>query len=73
MTPKTWTFRHPIEYQVTSLVADVDPTRQFDVDTHSHLDGAGGIHSSDPRMRAVWWSWIQYYWVPEDLEATSRT
>ncbi len=56
MTPKGWTFspHQPQGWTKTIGARDTpEPTM------HIHLDGAGGEHSADPRLRKCGWAWIQ--------------
>ena len=46
-------------------VAGRRPKDEFDPCKGTYLDGSGGIYSSDPRVRAVGWAWIQLLEVPQ--------
>ena len=57
MTPKKWTFEARLPDGWMRTIGDrayPDPFRPI------YLDGSGGEHSSDPRLRRCGFAWVQY-------------
>ena len=58
ITPRDWTWREPIIPEICSTI-DVEQPSRYDSSIPVFLDGPGGVHSSDKRVRSCGWAWIQ--------------
>ena len=56
ITPRDWTWREPIIPEICPT-RDIESPSRVDSNVPIFLDGSGGIHSSDKRIRSCGWAW----------------
>ena len=67
ITPRTWTHLDPPDEGSRHNINNTDPCLDFDPNKDVYLDGSGGIHTRDPRIRRAGWAWSQVQGETQDL------